>query len=325
VADDLKPAYLIVGSDGPKVARAVQRLRSRIGDDNVEALSAREASGEDAVAACNALGLFAGGGRLVLVGDADAWKAPDVKALAAYLEAPAPQTVVALTGDVKPDSALGKAVARHGDVLAFDVSSKALPRWVAEQFARLGARAEPDACAALLDLIGDDLEELAAEADKLALWAGGETISARDVQILVAGRAETSIFALTDAWGRRDLRAALAASEELLDRSHRPRRDELLRLAGLLANHVGRVRRCQSLAEEGLRSREAAGRLKMHPYAAEKAFAQARNFSVDELRDATVGLAALDLALKGGSRLSGDLEFQRTLITITRPAGASGL
>jgi DNA polymerase III subunit delta len=323
VAPDLKPAYLIVGGDGPKISRALERLRGRVGADNVERLSARESTGADAVAACNAMGLFAGGsGRLVLIQDAEAWKAADVKALATYLEAPAPDTVVALTGALKADSALAKAVAKNGDVLAYDVSARTLPRWVAEQFTRLGAKAEPDACSALVELVGDDVDELAAEIDKLAVWAGGETIGARDVQALVAGRAETSIFALTDAWGRRDVATALGASEELLDRSDRPRRDELLRLAGLLANHVGRVRRCQALAEEGLRAREAAGRLKMHPFAAEKAFAQAKNFSVDELRRATVQLARLDLALKGGSRLAGDLELQRTLVAITRPAAA---
>jgi DNA polymerase III subunit delta len=321
VAETLKPAYLIIGSDGPKVARAVQRLRGRIGEESVQLLSAREASGEDAVAACNALGLFAaGGGRLVVVHDAESWKAADVKAFAAYLDAPAPDTVVALTGDLKPDSPLGKTVAKHGEVLAYDAPKRALPRWVAEQFARLGVSAEPEACSALVELVGDDLDELGGEIEKLAVWAGGETITARDVQALAAGHAETSIFALTDAWGRRDVPAALGATEELLGRSDRPRRDELLRLAGLLANHVGRVRRCQALAEEGIRPRDAAGRLKMHPFAAEKAFAQARNFSVDELRGATVRLAALDLALKGGSRLSGELEFERALVEIARPA-----
>jgi DNA polymerase-3 subunit delta len=323
VADELKPAYLIVGSDGPKIARALDRLRGRLGEENVEVLSAREADGASAVAACNALGLFGGAGRLVLVREVEAWKAQDVKALAAYLQSPAPDTVIALTGDVKPDSALGKAVAKQGGVLSFGVPAKGLPRWVAEQLARVGAKAAPEACAALVELVGDDLDELAAEVEKLAVWAGGETIVARDVEELVAGRAETSIFVLTDAWGRRDVAAALGASEELLDRSHRPRRDELLRLAGLLANHVGRVRRCHSLAEEGIRPRDAAGRLKMHPFAAEKAFAQARNFSVEELRESTVRLARLDLALKGGSRLPGDLEFQRTLVTITRPSGAA--
>jgi DNA polymerase III delta subunit len=89
---------------------------------------------------------------------------------------------------------------------------------------------------------------------------------------------------------------------------------------GLLAHHVGRVRACQLLAAEGMRPRDAAGRLKVHPFAAEKAFAQAQNFSVEELRNAVVRLAQLDHAIKGGSRLSGELELARALIDVTRPA-----
>jgi DNA polymerase III delta subunit len=56
----------------------------------------------------------------------------------------------------------------------------------------------------------------------------------------------------------------------------------------------------------------------MHPFVAEKAFAQAANFSAEELADAVVGLAALDAASKGGSRLPADLELERTLVEITR-------
>jgi DNA polymerase III delta subunit len=56
----------------------------------------------------------------------------------------------------------------------------------------------------------------------------------------------------------------------------------------------------------------------MHPYAAEKAIGQARNFSEIELRRATVRLAALDRALKGGSRLPAELEFERALIDLTK-------
>jgi DNA polymerase-3 subunit delta len=320
-AADLKPAYLIVGGDRPKVTRALHRLRARMGDENVEVLSAREASGEDAVAACNALGLFAGGGgRLVIVEEADRWKAADVKALTAYLEAPTPDTVIALTGDVKAASPLGKAVAKRGEVLVYDVQKRGLPRWVAEQFARLDAKADADACAALVELVGDDLDELETEIDKLATWAGGETIAARDVEALAAGRAETPGWALTDAWGRRDIAAVLAASEAVLERSARPRRDEIPRLAAIMASHIDLVRTCQALAAEGVRPRDAAVELKIHAFRVEKAFAQAQNFSVDELRDAVVRLAALDLAIKGGSRLAGDLELQRALVDITRPA-----
>lgn len=317
---ELKPVYLIVGSDRPKVGRALERLRARVGEEGVQLLSAREATGEDVAAACNALGLFAGGRRLVLVDEAERWKAADVKALAAYLEAPAPDTVVACTGALKRDSPLGKTCAKYGGVLVYDVPKRELPAWVGEQFARLGARAEPDACVALVELVGEDLDELAAEADKLVTWAAGEPITPAAVHALAAGRAETSVFALTDAWGRRDVAAVLAASEELLEHSERPRRDEVPRLAALVANHVGRVRACQALAAEGVRPRDAAGQLKMHPFAAEKAFGQSRNYTTDELRDAVVRLAALDGALKGASRLAPDLELQRALADVTAPA-----
>ena len=128
MAEELKPAYLLTGSDRPKIDRAVHRLRERFGDESVERLSAEDASGEDAVAACNAMGLFATGGRLVLVDGVERWKAPDAKALADYLAAPAPGTVLALVGsELRKDSPLAKACAKVGQVLVYEVSKRALP------------------------------------------------------------------------------------------------------------------------------------------------------------------------------------------------------
>jgi len=323
VANELRPVYLLTGSDRPKIARAVSRLRERIGADATEHLNARETTGADAVAACNALGLFVGEGRLVIVDEAERWKAADVKEVAEYLGAPAPATVLALVGsEIKTDSALAKAVAKAGQVLSYDVAKRKLPEWVAEQFGRMGGKADADACRALVDIVGDDLDELATEVDKLTTWAGGEQITLRQVELQAAGRAETSIFSLTDAWGRRDVEAVLRAAEEIMERSARPRSGELMRIVGSLVNHVGRVRRCQKLADEGVRPKDAASRLKMHPFVAEKAFAQAANFSAEELGDALVRLAELDAAAKGGSRLPADLELERALVDMTRGRAA---
>src|SRR5207253_600928 len=83
------------------------------------------------------------GGLPVIVDEVERWKAADVKDVAAYLLAPAPATVLALVGEaIKADSALTKAVAKAGQVLAYDVSKRKLPDWVAEQFARLGGKAD---------------------------------------------------------------------------------------------------------------------------------------------------------------------------------------
>lgn len=323
MAAELKPVYLLGGTDGPKVARALRRLRERVGAEATESLVSTEASAADAVAACNALGLFTGEARLVIVDGAERWKAGDVKVLSAYLAAPAPATVLALVAaEIKRDSALAKACAKAGDLLIYDAPKKRdLPSWIAEQFARTGAQADAEACRALAELVGDDLNALSTEIEKLATWAQGEPIDADAVERLAVPRGEASIFSLTDAWGRRDSAAVLRTAETMLQGSTR----ELTRLIGLLAHHVARVRACQALAAEGIRPREAAQRLKLHPFAAEKAFAQAQNFSADELRDALVRLAELDHAVKGGSRLPSELELTRALIEATRPTEPAAL
>jgi DNA polymerase III subunit delta len=259
----------------------------------------------------------------VIVDEPERWKAPDVKVVAEYLASPSPSTVLALVAEeIKADSALAKAVAKAGQVLHYDVPKKKVPEWVAEQFARNGAKADRDACRALVDMVGDDLDELSTEVEKLATWAGGEAIGVRDVEQIAAGRAETAIFSLTDAWGRRDVAAVLRSAEEIMERSHRARSGELMRIISSLVNHVGRVQRCQRLADQGIRPRDAAARLKMHPFVAEKAFAQAANFSSEELGDAVVRLAQLDAAAKGGSRLPADLELERALVDVTRGRAA---
>jgi DNA polymerase-3 subunit delta len=320
VANELKPVYLIIGGDRPKIQRALRRLRDRIGEDATEVLSAHEAAGDDAVAACNALGLLGGGSRLVVVEEVDRWKAADVKAIAGYLGSPAPGTVLALVGtELKKDSALAKACAKAGDILVYDVTKRRLPEWVTKQFSDRGVTVDGEAARLLVEVVGEDPEELASEVDKSATWAGGDPIGTHEIELLAAGRAEVPGYELTDAWGRRDLAGALTACQTLLERSGDPVSRTVPMLIGMLVGHVGRVREGQAFAEEGLTPREAAARLKRHPFYVEKLFAQARNYGPDELRDAVVRLAELDHAVKGGSRLAVDLELERALIDITKP------
>lgn len=323
MATALKPVYLITGSDRPKIERAVRRLRDRIGDDATELLSANDTSGDDAVAACNAPGLFGAGERLVIVSEVERWKAADAKVIAAYLAAPAPATVLALVAsEMKKDAALAKACAKAGDLLAYDVVKKRLPEWVGRQFADRNVAAHADACRLLVEIVGEDVHALATEIDKLATWSGGDPIGTAEVEQLATGVAEIPGYELTDAWGRRDLAATLTACQTLIERSGDPVSRTVPALVGLLVGHVARVRAVQSLVEEGLSAREIASRLKRHPFYVEKLVAQTRNYSVDELRDAVVRLAELDHAVKGGSRLAVDLELERAILDITRARDA---
>lgn len=330
----LEPVYLLTGSDRPKIETALARLRRRFASEATEIVNAADTPGPAAVALCNAGSLF-GDARLVVVEEVDGrrdsdgrrkggWKSADVDAVTAYLQNPAPATVLCLVAEeVKRTSALAKACAKAGEILEYAVPKSKLQTWVAEQFRQRGVRAEPEAASALLQLVGDDLHALALEIDKLAVWAGDEPIGEREVDALAAPAADEPTFALTDACGARDSARALEVSEAIFERTAKPRRDTAARLAGALGGHFGRLRSVKRLAAEGVRPREAAGRLRMHPYYAEKVFGQADGFSSEELQDAMVRLAELDGALKGQSRLAPDLEVQRALVDLTKRPGAS--
>lgn len=314
-ADELKPVYFLTGTDRPKIIRALRRLRDRFPDESVEMLTAPPATGEEAVAACNALGLFSGGGRLVVVEGVETWRAPDVEAVEAYLADASPGAVLALWAREAPKSgSLATLAGRRGQVLSYEVPRPRSPSaWVAGEFKRLGIEVDADAARVLVEIVGGDVLVLASEIEKIATWAGDRPVGVGEIESLAVPAREVEAWAVTDAWGARDLPAALAACEASLEQ-----RDPFS-IAVALASHVGRVRTAQVLAEEGLGAREVAKRLGLRSeYPARKALSHSENYSREELDSAIVRLAELDAAIKGASRLASELELELAITDVTR-------
>jgi DNA polymerase III subunit delta len=312
----LLPVYLLTGGDRPKIRVALSRLKARFGNEATQVLSAENASGDEAVSELNALGLFAdGGGRLVVVEGVERWKTADAEAVAVYLTEPVPGAVLALvTEEPLKGSALPGLVGKVGQVLTYDAPKpKDLPGWVRARLEDHGTKVDAEAARALIEIVGDDTGALAAEADKIAAWAGGDPVGRREVELLAVPAQEASAWAVTDAWGARDLPRALAACQDDLEHGIEP-----FVVAVRLAAQVGLVRAGQALAEEGLNSRDIAKRLRKHEFRVRKALGHAGNYSRDELDAAVVRLAELDAALKGASRLAGELELERAVVALMR-------
>ena len=288
MADELKPAYLIAGTDRPKIDRAVERLRGRFDADAVEIHPRGELTGDDAVAACNALGLFAGDGRLIVVEGVEAWKAEDVKEIAAYLKAPAPGDH-ARARRRRAEEGLRRSRRRSRPARASCSSGTSRRRRSSggsrEQFALHGTKAEPEACRALIELVGDDVYELSSEIDKLATWAAGEP---RDRRRCRAAR-------------RRARRDDQLRAHRRVGRPRRRRCPARLRGAARALGrpaleddparrrHPHEPRRPDPRAPRRSRRREspakdAAVTLKRHPYYVGKLYPQGRNYTPEELR-----------------------------------------
>jgi DNA polymerase-3 subunit delta len=320
-AQPLRPVYLVTGSDLPKIALALRRLRARFAEGSVERLVAGENRGSDVVVALNALGLFGGGERLVVVEEIECWKQADVDEIVRYLESPTPGAVLALVGDAAKLGPLAEACALAGDILRYDVKKKRVrgrevddhPTWVQAQFERMGVTLDHEAAQRLVELVGTDTLALQSEVEKIAAWAGDGHVGVAEIEAVAVPSAETAGAALTNAWSARNAPSALAACEVQLRGEPEP-----FWLAGRLAAHVARVRGVQRLVGEGVPIKEIGKRLGLR-FPPRREAAAAASYSADELDSAIARLAVLDHSIKGGSRLDPVLELERALIEISAP------
>ena len=160
--------------------------------------------------------------RLVAVRDPGGLKKDARRALDRYLARPASDTVVVLVAPAgaKPD----RTLAERATACDFaPLTGERLPRWIAHHAqSELGATVTPEATALLQSAVGNDLQQLAAELDKLASYvrgAGGEGAPVIDedaVGAIVGVRRGETLGDLLDAIARRDAAAALPLVEHVL-------------------------------------------------------------------------------------------------------------
>jgi DNA polymerase-3 subunit delta len=310
-----RPAYLIAGSDWPKVDAAAVRLRSQFDPASIVQLGIGEEDDRDVVAECNALDLL-GGERLVLVRGAEQLQPDQVAAIVEYLKDPAPGTCLALFGGggIAEKDPLARAVAKVGDVRIFDAPDrKRAADWVVKRFAERGARCPLPVARRLVELAGEDIGDLALEVEKVATYASGADPAVEDIELLVIPQPDVKPWDVTDAWGRRDAAAVIRLTTADIEQP-----GDLGRTVGQLASHIRKVRRALVVLEQGGTVEDVQKDQAIRSsFAARKLCEQARGFSEAELGQAIVRLAALDLAVKGGSRLDPRLELELALAELT--------
>ncbi len=304
----LKPVYLIIGSDRPKVRRAVLRLRRRVvaesgSDINVASF---DVEGNDTAAALRAVmdaaatPGFALGTRLLVVGNAHHFKVKERKELIAYIHDPMPGTCLALEGEKwAKDDALYKTVVKTGDVLSYDLPKKyEMAGWVRE---RAAAKRLPMSAAVarhLLDVCGEDpghSERLEREIEKLAAYCRGADASPDDVDAVCTPDDEARIFDLMDAVGHRDRTRAFELVETIFA-SGDPSEDANRVLYSLL-RHVRKLEEAWQLP--GSDQATAAKQLKVHPFTAKKLLDQRRNYDRRRFDRAYRALAVAETGMRG--------------------------
>ena len=146
--------------------------------------------------------------------------------LTAYLRAPTPETVVVFdcsrydfTGDDRAKlERVEKFYAAIPAVVEFRQFTPEASRFLAQDLAKQHRlKLSGIALAALLEAVAGDANRLASEIEKLSLYVGSErAVTMEDVSAIVPHAAESTIFALVNALGKRDRAGALRSLDVLV-------------------------------------------------------------------------------------------------------------
>jgi len=169
--------------------------------------------------------------------------------------------------------------------------------WIRDQAIRQDSEITRDAAEELLRRAGDDSLRLESEIAKLATYCLGQpAIEAADVRELVAPSAESTVFELVDAIGRREPSHALALAQELLVRQAEP--------ASRLLARIGRQFRLLLALKDLLAAHGGAADLPREmetpPWLVRRLTEQSRQFTMLELESALEGVLDADCAIKSG-------------------------
>jgi DNA polymerase III subunit delta len=326
--NELKPAYLIAGTDEAKIDAAIARLRARAeregGPASLQSFRSDPGSPPDAdalLAAIPALSLTAA--RRYLVADGiERWSAAQSRSVVSALTDLPPDVTMVLVGREQPPrrtvpKALGEAVrAAGGDVLSYGAPrARELPAWLEAEAERRGFRLEGEAARLLVDRMGHSTVRLANELDRLALWAGdGGEVGAADLEAMIADTSEEAVWALSDAIVARDASAAVATAERLVGQG-----ESVTSLIYQAARRLREGHRAVSELERGRPVKEVESSLDMHPYAARMLVRRVRGTSPDELRAAACAVADLEWWTRGGSDYPEEVALT---LAVRRAAGA---
>lgn len=286
------PSCFLLTGDPYLVDEALDRLRDEQGTDHLSEVGLDAGATTAELMEAVGTGSLLGGRRLVVVHDAQDLKKEQSEALAGYLEAPSPDTILVLvaTGRTKLDAAAKK----HGTVLSLEApKGRSLATWLKQRAVEHKLKLDDRGAWTLIDAVGTELRGLDSALDQLVAAHGdGARVGAKEVRRAFPRLADERTFAFTDAVGERSLPVAMTSLRRLLEQG-----DEPLALFGVLNGHLRRLLRARRYAPEGPAA--VGDALGMPEWRARRMVKQALAYREEELVRAMGIMAEADIDMKG--------------------------
>lgn len=294
----------LYGEEQFLVERAVHMLLDRavdpaLKDFNFNVYFGNESKGVDIIDAAQTLPMFSER-RAVLVKRAEQLKAEALEVMLPYIQNPASGTCLLLTGTkIDQRKKFFQEFKKLGVLVEYKrFYDNKLSGFIQSESVAQGKPIETAAAELLSALIGNNLQELSSQIEKLVVYAGTKTrITVDDVRIMASSSKAFTAFELAKFLGLRDVPNSIRSLDTLFLHG-----EEAPMMIGALTRHFRQLWRVRELLDKKMLQADIGRELSINPFFLGEIVTQARNFSRRELQRIFDEFYRCDVASKTGGQ-----------------------
>ncbi|MDD3569782.1 MAG: DNA polymerase III subunit delta [Lachnospiraceae bacterium] len=314
---NLSRCYIFYGTEQYLKKQYENRLRQEFsndiaGDMNISIFNG-EADVNSIIDAAETMPFFADK-RLILVKDSKLFKVGrknDSEEIADYIEKiPQSTCLVFIEDEVDKRGKLYKVVAKAGRGVEFKTpEEKELIVWAQKQLKRSGVDIDTKTAVYFFSCIGSGMENAESELAKLAAYKGkGGVVSTENIDEICTRSLEAKVFDLVDAIGQRKTDKAVEIYRGMLMAKEAP-----MMILTMITRQFRLMLQCRVLLEAGTPQPNIGNVLGQKDFVVRKCIAQAKNFTVETLKNAMKDCLEADIGIKTGE-IKDDLAAEMIVI-----------
>ena len=280
---NFKPIYWLEGDEPFFIDQVVHYAEHKILPEaeasfNLSIFYGKDADWSSVVNACMRYPMFAEKQVVILK---EAQQMRDIEKLESYIDNPLASTIFVVSfKEKKVDgrSKLAKTLKSKGEMLSTKkMYDSQLPEWVNQMVASHKLTITPKALHLLVDHIGNDLNRLQNEVEKLAVnLAGRKNITEDDIEKYIGVSKDFNVFELQDALGKRDLAKTIRIIHYF---EANPKAAPIQMILPALYNYFSKVFMLYSLPN--ITEQSAAAALGVNPFFVKEYIATARRYDYE--------------------------------------------
>ncbi len=239
---------------------------------------------------------FLGKKKVILIKEAERISTSGNDVLFTYLKKPNPRTTLIFTGSTINFQGNSRiSLNKTGLVREFrHPFPSEIPDWIKYMAKESGKSIEPRAIYLILELVGNRLQDIANEMEKLSLFVGErKEITSEDIEKVISSLRVESIFELTNSIGSRKLENALIVLSQLIKSGEPP-----LKILALISHQFRMITKARFLLDQGMDPEAVKNQLKLRDFIWKKLYPQVDKFPRQKLEFCFQRLWEADLDLK---------------------------